>query len=291
MTDLLKRPKRTGAAVAVALTTAAALIGVTLAGAQVLPPDSYTASDCRGQTPIIVASDETAQSDLYSALTLAAAIDTSCVVLAGARSSPMPSHQSSRLAVAQPRGWVVGGTAAVPSWKVSSQHTRLSGVDRWQTAKLVGSQVTGSLAEEVTTLRGSVEALERRLDAIEGSNVSFPKDSISSIWAQIDLLQNDVTLLKVTNSAVGTSRQTFGSSNVERRLSDVESDVEDMQGGFLWNPYSTRSLYELDRDLDSHSHFGYASNSHSHVDPFSSSFNSHSHTCTNPFSRTSFTCR
>lgn len=140
MNSLRERTRRPSAVVVVILTMAVALLAAPLAGAQVLPPDAYTASDCRGQTPIVVASDEAAQSDLYSALTLAAALSTTCVVLAGPRRSALPPQQRTRLRSAASGGWIVGGEAAVPGWKVAAYGLtrRLAGVDRWHTAVLVG---------------------------------------------------------------------------------------------------------------------------------------------------------
>lgn len=122
------------------LGVACALLLPVVAGAQVLPPD--TMSDCDNHVPIVVASDKPAQSDLYSAFTLAAAIDTTCVVLAGARDEPIPDDQRARLDAARPGGWIVGGEAAVPSAKVAGHSLRrLAGADRWHTAQLVGQLV------------------------------------------------------------------------------------------------------------------------------------------------------
>lgn len=227
--------------------TLAAAVLPAVVGAVRLPPD--TTSDCRGQVPVIVASDEAAQSDIYSAWTLANAINTSCVVLAGPRGSSMPSTQAARLSAANPNGWIVGGTAAVPASKVSGQHTRLAGTNRWQTAELVGSQVSGPLADEVTSLRADLQALERRLDRVEGSGLQFPRDSISSIWAEIDLMQTDIATLKVGAAGRVTSTPTLGSSDLSGRVSALENKVDDMQG-FGWSSFVHRSLYDIDNDLD-----------------------------------------
>ncbi len=58
--------------------------------------------------PIVVGSDDAAQSDIYSAVTLAGVLDTSCIVLAGPRDGPMPAAQRARLDAAQAGGWIVG---------------------------------------------------------------------------------------------------------------------------------------------------------------------------------------
>ena len=87
--------------------------------------------------PIIVGSDAAAESDRYSAVTLAGVIGTDCVVLAGNRhGSSMPADQRARLGVAAAGGFVVGGTAAVPGTKTAGRIMfRLAGTDRWHTAR------------------------------------------------------------------------------------------------------------------------------------------------------------
>ena len=98
-------------------------------------------TDCTGDTPIVVASDATSQSDRYSAVTLAGVLGTDCVVLAGGRDQPMPAEQMARLNAAASPGYIVGGIAAVPSAKVSGYDLkRLAGTDRWHTARLVGDE-------------------------------------------------------------------------------------------------------------------------------------------------------
>ena len=98
-------------------------------------------TDCTGDVPIVAASDDAAQSDLYSAVTLAGVIGTDCIVLAGARDESMPSAQRTRLDAAAPGGFIVGGRTAVPDAKLASREmTRLAGADRWNTAQLVGAK-------------------------------------------------------------------------------------------------------------------------------------------------------
>ena len=106
-----------------------------------LPPQS--ASDCTDKIPVVAASDAAAQSDLYSAVTLAGVIDTDCIVLAGPRNQPMPADQQARLAAAAAGGYIVGGETAVPAAKLAGRTmTRLAGADRWATAALVGNEAT-----------------------------------------------------------------------------------------------------------------------------------------------------
>jgi len=113
--------------------------GVFLSGA-----GPWVGSDCTGDTPIVVASDAAGQSDIYSAVTLAGALGTDCVILAGPRGDEIPASQRSRLAAAATGGFVLGGTAAVPSAKISGRAmTRLAGADRWTTAQLVGRRASG----------------------------------------------------------------------------------------------------------------------------------------------------
>ena len=83
--------------------------GVFLDGAE-----PWIASDCSGAVPIVVGSDAKAQSDIYSAVTLAGVIGTDCVVLAGHRNGDMADEQRARLDAAAAGGYVLGGTAAVP---------------------------------------------------------------------------------------------------------------------------------------------------------------------------------
>ena len=110
--------------------------GVYLSGAE-----AWTGSDCNGAVPIVVASDAAAQADIYSAVTLAGAVGTDCVVLAGPRGSDMPAAERSRLDAADEGGYVVGGEAAVPPAKVAGlQMNRVAGSNRWRTAQLVGRE-------------------------------------------------------------------------------------------------------------------------------------------------------
>ena len=115
--------------------------GVFLEGAE-----RWVSSNCTGQVPVVVASDAAAQSDIYSAVTLAGAIGTHCIVLAGPRDAPMPRSQRVRMSDAVAGGYVVGGTVAVPSSKIAGRDmTRISGKDRWATAHLVGRYAGGDV--------------------------------------------------------------------------------------------------------------------------------------------------
>ena len=103
--------------------------------------ESWTGSDCVGDVPIVVGSDARAQSDIYSAVTLAGVVGTDCVILAGPRDAAMPASQRARLDAAADGGYVLGGASAVPDSKVAERElTRISGADRWATAQLVGNE-------------------------------------------------------------------------------------------------------------------------------------------------------
>ena len=113
-------------------------------GAYLDGAEPWTESDCAGDTPIVVGADAKAQSDIYSAVTLAGVLDTDCVILAGPRDGDMPAEQRARLEAAEPGGYVVGGTAAVPEAKIAGRDmTRLGGATRWATARVVGQSASG----------------------------------------------------------------------------------------------------------------------------------------------------
>ena len=106
--------------------------------------ERWIASDCAGAVPVVVGADANAQSDVYSAVTLAGVLGTDCVILAGPRSGDMPASQRTRLEAAEPGGFVLGGIAAVPTAKIAGRDmTRLGGTTRWATAELVGRRASG----------------------------------------------------------------------------------------------------------------------------------------------------
>ena len=101
--------------------TLPALAGAQAGGAYLDGAEPWVEPDCSGDTPILAGSDTAAQSDIYSAITLAGVVDTDCVILAGPRDGEMPADQQSRLDSAAIRGWVVGGQAAVPDAKIAGR--------------------------------------------------------------------------------------------------------------------------------------------------------------------------
>ncbi len=112
---------------------------VAASGAYLAGAEPWIASDCAGDVAIVVGSDAKAQSDIYSAVTLAGALGTDCVVLAGPRDGHMAPSQRQRLEAAAAGGYVVGGMAAVPDAKVAGRDmTRVAGPTRWHTAHRVG---------------------------------------------------------------------------------------------------------------------------------------------------------
>ena len=153
------------AVVAASLTLVPSVAAADDGGGVVLPPASYTASACAGKTPIVVASDAAAQSDLYSAVTLAGVVGTDCVVLAGARGESWPADQRARLDAADADGYVVGGLAAVPAAKVAGLSlTRVAGADRWETARLVGNEARSLAGADDVDAAASVGAEDPTTD-------------------------------------------------------------------------------------------------------------------------------
>ncbi len=134
---------------AVAVWAAATLAAVppavaqTVGGAFVAGSQPWTASEChRSNAAVVVASDAAAQSDLYSAVTLAGILGTDCVVLAGDRGDPrLPATEQSRLDAVIGYIYVVGGLSAVPDAKLAGYDidVRIAGADRWRTAARVGA--------------------------------------------------------------------------------------------------------------------------------------------------------
>ena len=115
--------------------------GVFLDGAE-----PWIASDCSGAIPIVVGSDAKAQSDIYSAVTLAGVIGTDCAVFAGPRDGCVSRH--GRRAAGTPR------RCRCRCWRVCARRHRrstgseiagrdmkcLGGANRWETAQLIGSE-------------------------------------------------------------------------------------------------------------------------------------------------------
>ena len=153
-----KTLKHAAAAAALSL-LAASLVAISATPASAstarVPPASVQGECASDTTPIVVASDVAAQSDIYSAVTLAGVLGDACIVLAGPRSEAMPADQQARLDAAAAGGYVVGGHAAVPDGKIAGRSmARLGGADRWETALLVGEEA----AEPGSAARTSVAA-------------------------------------------------------------------------------------------------------------------------------------
>lgn len=118
-----------------------------------VPPESVQGDCDAGTAPVVVASDLAAQSDIYSAVTLAGVLGDACIVLAGSRGEAMPADQQSRLGAAASGGYVVGGLAAVPDDKIAGRTVaRLGGADRWATALLVGEEAANPGSAPRTTI-------------------------------------------------------------------------------------------------------------------------------------------
>ncbi len=107
----------------------------------------------------MVGSDATAQSDIYSAITLAGVVGTDCVVLAGSRDSSMPASQQALFGdAAATGGYVLRSAAAVPDAKLAGRHmTRLGGTTRWETAQLAGQRASGDITAGTDTAAETIQ--------------------------------------------------------------------------------------------------------------------------------------
>ena len=113
----------------------------------------------------MVGADSKAQSDIYSAVTLAGVVGTDCVILAGPRTGAMPASQQARLNAADTGGFVLGGTAAVPTAKIAGRDmTRLGGATRWATAQLVGRRASGDTTAGTPTTDENTQPEELATD-------------------------------------------------------------------------------------------------------------------------------
>ncbi|WP_419943935.1 hypothetical protein [Candidatus Poriferisodalis sp.] len=159
-------------------------------GGVAVPPQSQ--GSCAGEVPIVVGSDAAAQSDVYAAAMLAGVIGSDCIVLAGPRDQAMPADQEQRLAAANAGGFVVGGAAAVPTTKIAGRSmTRLSGTDRWATARLVGRRAAGDTTAGTST---SAEAGGSASDPTTGVQASL-SCSYSTAFTQRDITLPDGSVL------------------------------------------------------------------------------------------------
>ncbi|WP_419553025.1 hypothetical protein [Candidatus Poriferisodalis sp.] len=153
--------------------------------------EPWTESDCDDDAPIVVGSDAAAQSDIYSAVTLAGVVGTGCVVLAGPRDGAMPAAQQARLDAAADGGFVLGGIAAVPTNKlVGRDMTRLGGATRWETAQLVGRRASGdtTAGTSSSTEPSGVEPEETGTEEEEEPNPVPPSPAWLARFQEIEAL-------------------------------------------------------------------------------------------------------
>ena len=179
-----KTLKHAAAAAAMSL-LAASLVAIAAtpaaASAARVPPASVQGQCDSDTVPIVVASDVAAQSDIYSAVTLAGVLGDACIVLAGARGETMPADQQARLDAASAGGYVVGGQAAVPDGKVAGRTmARLGGADRWATALLVGEEAAEPGSTHSTTVAADVEVTPTpgSSSGTASTRVRVPPDSV-----------------------------------------------------------------------------------------------------------------
>ena len=194
-------------------------------GGAALPP----VDDCAGAVAIVVGSDAAAQSDVYSAVTLAGVVDAAdaergaCVVLAGGRSEPMPAEQRARLAEAAAGGFVVGGIAAVPTAKIAGRDmTRLAGADRWATARLVGRRASGDTTAGTSTADESQDAS----DGAPASEAAFTQISMSTTGNYVH-----GCALRADQTAVCWGDNSFGQASVPTGRFQVVATAESLSCG------------------------------------------------------------
>ncbi len=122
--------------------------------------EQWTESDCEGETPIVVASDSRAQSDIYAAVMLAGVLETDCVILAGDRDKGVPAAQMRRFEASEGGGYIVGGTSAIPETKAQQfdgrEMTRITGATRWNTIANVGRVASGNNLEALDSGSGNM---------------------------------------------------------------------------------------------------------------------------------------
>ena len=219
MARCASRLVRAATVLALGAATVAVPIGASPAAAQgsaLLPP----LGDCAGATPIVVASDTAAQSDVYSAVTLAGVLDAvdpdsgACIVLAGHRDETMPAAQSARLETARGSGYVVGGIAAVSDEKAPSGFTRIAGDSRWTTARNIGiaafrlargNQPDAAAFPSGTGHGASATANSPALPPLDDCSGATPIVVASDLAAQSDIY-SAVTLAGVLNAVDPDSR-------------------------------------------------------------------------------------
>ena len=183
-------------------------------------PDRY----CAG-TAIVVASDEAARSDVYSAVTLAGVIGSECIVLAGARNADMSPLHRALLDRASAGGWIVGGIAAVPESKTRGRSLkRIAGSDRWHTARLVGA-IANNPEADLGLLHNSVSAWNPVADEADCSG-KIPIVVASDAAAASDLY-SAATLAGV----LGTDCIIFGGPRASTMPTAQRARLADAQSG------------------------------------------------------------
>ncbi len=196
------------ALIAVLLIPAPASVGARSSGAYLAGAEAWTDSDCEGQLPIVVGSDAAAQSDFYSAVTLAAAVGTRCIILAGARDEDISQSQQQRLEAANEGGYVVGGNAAVPAAKTTGRAMiRIAGADRWITAQPIGAVAVGTDPMDVPnppSKSGSVRSAGAHIRGGEGWFSSDCAGQVPVVVASDTAAQSDIYSAVTLAGVIGT---------------------------------------------------------------------------------------
>ena len=182
MSKLFNKRRSTVLGAAFAAVAMAAATFAVPAGAQARPSagaDVPQLGSCIDKTGVLVASDEQAQSDVLSAITLAEATD-SCLILAGDRNDPNVSEeQLVRADASDGVAYIVGGPAAVSYAKQreagAARAMRIGGANRYETARLVGAH-----------LRDMDETVEDGMDEAEEADDTTDSEP-AEVAATIDL--------------------------------------------------------------------------------------------------------
>ena len=129
------RRSRTGFLAAIVVLVGSMVTAAPAGAADVPAPPT---PDCIGVTTAVLV-DASSEPDLYAAYLLAGVVGTGCIVDAGERTGPLPESSATFIAGIT-TGYVVGGTAAVPSSKLTAEATwrRAGGADRWATLDIIG---------------------------------------------------------------------------------------------------------------------------------------------------------
>ena len=213
------------------------------ASAARVPPASVQGECASDTTPVVVASDVAAQSDIYSSVTLAGVLGDACIVLAGARSEAMPADQQARLDAAAVGGYVVGGQAAVPDGKIAGRAmARLGGADRWATALLVGEEAAdpGSAARTSVAADVQFEPMPGSSSGTASTRVRVPpasvqgdcdSDTVPVVVASDLAAQSDIYSAVTLAGVLGDACIVLAGARIETMSADQQTRLDTAAAG------------------------------------------------------------